>query len=47
MALVIKREIIVGVFVTFLLLEMLGVSNLFLLINLNIIERDTQSISEF
>ena len=47
MALVIKREIIVGVFVTFLLLEMLGVSKLFLLINLNIIERDTQSISEF
>ena len=47
MALVIKREIIVGVFVTFLLLEMLGVSKLFLLINLNIIERDTQSISQF
>ena len=47
MALVIKREIIVGVFVTFLWLEMLGVSKLFLLINVNIIERDTQSISEF
>ena len=47
MALLIKREIIVGVFVPFLWLEMLVVSKLFLLINLNIIERDTQSISEF
>ena len=47
MALVIKREIIVGVFVTFLWLEMLGVCKLFLLVNLNITERDTQSISEF
>ena len=47
MALLIKREIIVGVFIPFLWLEMLGVSKLFLLINVNIIERDAQSISEF
>ena len=47
MALLIKREIIVGVFIPFLWLEILGVSKLFLLINLNKIERDAQSISEF
>ena len=47
MALSIKREIIVVVFIPFLWLEMLDVPKLFLLINLNIIERDALSISEF